>query len=902
MEGTIIIDSRGMIEINNSTVKCYLGKESNVKSSEEIYNELKDEENKQNETYILGGEVYNIIYPISAKIISIITSEGKKLKSTIYFTDDIKNIIAGLKMKNPCFLEKNGYKAFLTDNDYNIFLFDKNMSEIKDVQKEEFSYKTLETNYNQYFKEFQNRESTKLEKINRNLDLYTKIENIKQEDYFITSARSLQFFKLNKFFDNKKRKGITDVIYGMFGNYASGKSFFLMYYNYKAEHPTTYLNLKALKNASQTKGFADLFNNELMILFFKLKKNYEDYKKFIEKISPYDGKELNTLIISIIKELKEEDAIIILDQYQEKIFENNNFIRQLKEILFEKESKIKIIISSSMNDSPIKEAYLNIITEKNNLEQENEKLINKTNDYIPYHFIEKLVEDEQIKKYITKIKKQDDEEFNSALRLFNYLPLYYNLCKQPKIDIKNFIEETKERIRKKIEKLNNNNLNLIYMDEIRKMIDNEITIDKLNFYRLYIPFKYFYVEKINKIMILRTHFPLVQEVWNDIIMKETIELFDGEIEYNGNVIGSFLELNIISNIKKKNISLEIDSFIKVDTINNFGELIEKDTENFTNKNIFVTQKNQNGPNFDIAYIKGKNMDTQKLVYIQVKKSYSNNRVDKEKMHKIFEEKKKNFENILGFIPKELNLVYISLINTKIKKAILEHDIAKRDKFIKVSSLGDDINSIVYSVNQLNNFCLQNGIQIYYYEPKTHKFFIKENNNFQEFQLDLFRKNENEINVVFSHSYVLDNLVVNSKECDAINANYGDFLKKKRKDKEKKFFYKINNVDFGIIFDFAKEYFNNVTIKNFIDLQKVHLDCKFQNLSNKTAIICLKKSDEYKNKFKVCSFIYNYHFIDVVNETLIEKQNKIFDRDNDVLVIIKFETITESLRIFLSQNN
>ena len=93
-----------MIEINNSTVKCYLGKESNVKSYEEIYNELKDnEENKQNETYILGGEVYNIVYPISAKIISIITNEGKKLKSTIYFTDDIKNIIAGLKMKKHAF-------------------------------------------------------------------------------------------------------------------------------------------------------------------------------------------------------------------------------------------------------------------------------------------------------------------------------------------------------------------------------------------------------------------------------------------------------------------------------------------------------------------------------------------------------------------------------------------------------------------------------------------------------------------------------------------------------------------------------------------------------------------------------------------------------------------------------
>ena len=158
-----------------------------------------------------------------------------------------------------------------------------------------------------------------------------------------------------------------------------------------------------------------------------------------------------------------------------------------------------------------------------------------------------------------------------------------------------------------------------YLDEIRKMINNETTKEKLKSYSQYIPFKYFYIEKINKKFYLRIHFPLVKEIWNNIIMKGTVELFDGEITYNGNVIGSLLELNLIINIKDKKIALDIDSFCEVDTISEFGNLIEKDTDNFSNKNIFITQKNQNGPHFDIAYLHGKNTDSPKLAFIQVKK-------------------------------------------------------------------------------------------------------------------------------------------------------------------------------------------------------------------------------------------------------------------------------------------
>ena len=96
IEKNQIVVERGMIEINNSNVKCFLGKGENIKSSEEIMKELNNDINndaKKYTTYFLGDQSFFIIFPISPKNISIISSEGKRYKSIIYFTDDIKNII-----------------------------------------------------------------------------------------------------------------------------------------------------------------------------------------------------------------------------------------------------------------------------------------------------------------------------------------------------------------------------------------------------------------------------------------------------------------------------------------------------------------------------------------------------------------------------------------------------------------------------------------------------------------------------------------------------------------------------------------------------------------------------------------------------------------------------------------
>ena len=507
-------------------------------------------------------------------------------------------------------------------------------------------------------------------------------------------------------------------------------------------------------------------------------------------------------------------------------------------------------------------------------EEENEKKI--INNYIPYTFVKRLVNTTQIKENIKKIKLENNKEFNDNLELFDFLPLYYSLCKRNKKNLNDFVEKTKGKIREKILKFNHGEkFNISYFDEIRKLIDNEITADELKTYSKYIPFKYFYIEQEGQNLILRTHFPLVKEVWEKIVMDKTADLISGNFQYDGNVIGSILELNIISNIKNKNISLDIDCFIKVDSIYNFGTIVEKDTNNFENKDIFITQKNQNGPYFDIAFIKGKQVEAPILTFIQVKKGMTNNRIDKKQMYDKFEEKKKNFLNLFKFIPE------------------------KNDRSKKVSSLGKEITSKYYSFSQLNKFCVNNDIQIYYYDLEKHVFFVKDKENFIQTELNLSNKNQIKyLKYIYDTKCLDDQLISNMENSKDINKNYKSYLQKKRK--EPPFTYKIDDIDLGMVIKFAESYFENITILHYIDLRKAHIDIEYENLSKNQAIICLKK--DKRNKFTIDSFIYQDYSISCKGENLEFGNNVKLGGDNDFLVAINFDTISESLKLLLNKNN
>ena len=457
-----------------------------------------------------------------------------------------------------------------------------------------------------------------------------------------------------------------------------------------------------------------------------------------------------------------------------------------------------------------------------------------------------------------------------------------------------FKQKTIERIEKKIIKFNKKmKVDLKSLDEIRKMINNEVSELKMKSYFKCIPFKYFYIERINDKFILRTHFPLIKDILINIIMKQTVDLFDGEIKYNGNVIGSLMELNLIINIKDKTIPLNIDSYCKVDEISEFKEIIESDTKQFENKNIFITQNKQNGAHFDLAYFQGKNTNSKKLVYIQVKKSLSTNKVNTEQTKEIFREKTQNFLELFGVKPDEFNLVYITLFNDIIKESISIHDIYKKDKNKKISDLGNETNSIVYSINLLESFCNENSIQLYYYEPKTHQFYIKEKNEFKETELDLLKENKSELYVGFKLDYLMEVFENSIKESENINKQHKIFLNKKTKRKNEKFTYKVGDFDFNILFDFTKDYFLNTYVIKYFDLHKAPLDIIIANQSLKQAIICIKLKNQ--KEYIIDSFIYNNSKFKIENDIITKNNNIQLDRDNDLVIIIGFDSIHKNLK-------
>ena len=187
MSKEIKILKRGKIEIENSYIKCFLGKDNDFKSSEDVWNEIKDKTViKIENSYEINDEKYKIIYPIHQKNISIILKNGKKCKSDVYFVDDIENIITGLNMEKAYYLRESTYMPLQTELDRSLFLFDRNSNEIKDIGNENIDFKDLKKRY----EEFKFQDTLRLIDINKNINIYSKIDNIGTQDYFFAEQRT----------------------------------------------------------------------------------------------------------------------------------------------------------------------------------------------------------------------------------------------------------------------------------------------------------------------------------------------------------------------------------------------------------------------------------------------------------------------------------------------------------------------------------------------------------------------------------------------------------------------------------------------------------------------------------------------------------------------------------------
>lgn len=312
--------------------------------------------------------------------------------------------------------------------------------------------------------------------------------------------------------------------------------------------------------------------------------------------------------------------------------------------------------------------------------------------------------------------------------MFNYLPLYYSLLLKNIDNIEEFLETTKDWINNKIQKflkLNETEDNIIQMNEVRIKIDEPINKEFFIKYCDYIPFKFFFIDEDNSNFILKCHFPLIKEIWIENIYAKSLKFFDGEIKYTGSVIGSILELNFINACKTDTFHLDIDCMVEMDSLNEMNIITKKTTNNLQNKNILITQKNENAKFFDVGFLKAKGTTNPKMAYIQIKKSSSNNKVNKNDTYKVFEKNKEKFIKFFGVKPESCYLIYITLINKVLKEKLTifcEKNVKADNKAI--SNLNKEIIEMIQSINILDTSCKNNGIVLYYFNPNEKMFYTR----------------------------------------------------------------------------------------------------------------------------------------------------------------------------------
>ena len=626
---------------------------------------------KQSEIHIIFGNPKCVIYEnviYNNKIVKLIDK-------SVYSTIQIEKTMIDYDIKNLFFLNDTG--NYNENKYYLINLFNESILSFKCLNKNikcikndfcfglypnDFNFKYLDKYFNKYF--IYNNEP---------------LESIK---YIQNEERKKLFNYLNEFIFMGEIH-----FFKICGPSNNGKSTSLLVYSRKMTN-IVYFNLKVIYEL-----YFSNINHLLELLMYELcriklndneQKNFYDFFNSIQDKTPWD------IIYRIINYFLNKKIIFIFDQFKNERVDYF-FFKRIEQII--KDSNIKIIICSSINDKDIREEIIKSI-QKNNTNPLHLSI--ETQQY--YFYFSNLLDKTIIKDNIQK------KENEGCYEMFDYNPKYVFLLENSE-NINIEINKIENHIKKKIKETfdyKNYSLEAIFFFlslKVNKNLNYTNDISVLNI----TPLKYFTLILEKDFFQIKYTFKFIETISNNCLFNFDMDIFFQEKKYKNDpffdgIKGDYFEAsakkyNEEKNIFPENITHELN-------VNNIIGLEESENDNnyylFSQKSNILNEKNIKNDDEYNEYINKeiKNINEELNAY-----------------------NKEEIEN-----KKDINYYYYKNLEEDIQLLKKKKNRRNKDELIKIINYKEDFmnGAILINQNKKTGKTLDQG---FLYGNKNNKIFI-----------------------------------------------------------------------------------------------------------------------------------------------------------------------------------
>ena len=292
-----------------------------------------------------------------------------------------------------------------------------------------------------------------------------------------------------------------------------------------------YFNLKYFREQEKKNNYVNIINTFIE----ECKRLYLKKDNLIEQLNYFFVNSLGNnyikILIGFINIIKNDEVIIILDQFKNKDESYHLILCELEKIKREN-LKTKFIICSSINEYEIKDEIIKVLNKFNGVPS-----VLNTDSQNYYFYFDNLFYP----------RKNDKNKFNSVLQLFNFIPKYVYMFKKLEFNnISNSINNIKNHIIQKILQTkisikeedigmyfllikNNIKINLEYTPENIKLLE-------------YVPLKYFQINFQNNYFHIDYLFPFISEILDSkISIDEVDNFFKQKKENNISYLNSYIK-------------------------------------------------------------------------------------------------------------------------------------------------------------------------------------------------------------------------------------------------------------------------------------------------------------------------------------------------------------------------